>query len=80
MIATLTVETLMDDVLLLPRQTRALLAEKLLDSLDVEEEELSTEWEEELRQRVTQVQAGTVRMIPGQDVWAKVDARLQQQP
>jgi putative addiction module component (TIGR02574 family) len=80
MSAALNLNRLMDDVLLLPHSARALLAEKLLESLDVEDEgEISPEWEAELRKRMEDVRSGKVRMIPAEQVRTELDALLLQQ-
>lgn len=62
-------ENVIRQALQLPREARALLAERLLESLDFEEPfEVSTEWREEIARRCREIDEGTVELIPGEDV------------
>jgi putative addiction module component (TIGR02574 family) len=62
-------ENVMKKALQLPREARALIAEKLLESLDFEEPfEVSSEWKEEIARRCREIDEGTVELIPGEDV------------
>ena len=69
---------IMHNALLLPRDVRALIAEKLLESLDYEEPfELSREWKEEIERRCQEIDNGTVQLIPGDQVLKEATARLE---
>jgi putative addiction module component (TIGR02574 family) len=62
-------ENVIKQALQLPREARALIAEKLLESLDFEEPfEVSSEWREEIARRCREIDEGTVELIPGEDV------------
>ncbi len=62
-------ESVIKQALQLPREARALIAEKLLESLDFEEPfEVSSEWREEIARRCREIDEGTVELIPGEDV------------
>jgi len=62
-------ESLMKKALRLRREARALIAEKLLESLDFEEPfEVSREWREEIARRCREVDEGTATLIPGDKV------------
>ncbi len=62
-------ENVMKQALKLPREARALIAEKLLESLDFEEPfELSREWKEEIARRCLEIDEGTVELIRGEAV------------
>ena len=62
-------ESIMKEALQLPREARALIAEKLLESLDFEEPfEVSSEWKEEIARRCREVDDGTAELIPGDSV------------
>jgi len=62
-------EDVIKQALQLPREARALIAEKLLESLDFEEPfEVSSEWKEEIARRCREIDEGTVELIPGEDV------------
>ena len=56
----------------LPRDERARLAEALIASLE-EEAEVELAWQQEVRRRVKELDAGTVQAIPGEDVLAELD-------
>ena len=71
------VENVVNNALQLPRDARALIAEKLLESLDYEEPfELSTEWKEEIERRCQEIDNGAVQLIPGDQVLKEATARL----
>ncbi len=56
----------------LPRDQRAQLAEALITSLD-EDVEVEHAWAEEVARRLADVRAGTVQLIPTEDVYADLD-------
>jgi len=61
----------------LPTPSRAFVAEKLLETLDYEEDvELSEEWLAEIRRRVVTIEAGQAQMIPAEKVFAAIQGRL----
>ncbi|HEU0014399.1 MAG TPA: addiction module protein [Longimicrobium sp.] len=59
----------------LPRSSRARLAEKLLGSLD-EEDEIEAAWNEEIERRVREIDSGQVKLIPGRQAMAELRARI----
>lgn len=62
-------ETIMKEALQLPREARALIAEKLLESLDLDEPfELSEPWRQEIARRCREIDEGKVELIPGEQV------------
>ena len=70
-------KNIIHDALQLPRDIRALIAEKLLESLDYEEPfELSKEWNEEIERRCQGIDNGTAQLIPGDQVLKEAVARL----
>ena len=70
-------ETIMTEALQLPREVRALIAEKLLESLDVDEPfKISQEWKEEIARRCREIDEGTVDLIPGDEVLKEAAERL----
>jgi putative addiction module component (TIGR02574 family) len=72
----ITAEQIVAEAMELPSQMRAFVAEKLIESLDLEpEEELSPEWNAELDRRCREVDDGTVELIPATDVFAKLYAK-----
>jgi hypothetical protein len=70
-------ESIIEEVLHLPRESRALLAEKLLESLDHDEAfDVSPEWMDEIRKRCREIDAGTVALASSVDVFEELDKSL----
>ena len=66
-----------DEILHLPRESRALLAEKLLESLDYEEGfEVSQVWLDEIRRRCREIDEGTVALSSSERVFEELDSKL----
>ena len=56
----------------LPRRDRARLAEELLDSLQGDSDtEADAAWDREIERRVSEIEAGTVKLISAEDVHAE---------
>jgi putative addiction module component (TIGR02574 family) len=56
----------------LPSHDRARLAEELLDSLQGDtDSEADAAWDREIERRVTEIEAGTVKLISAEDVHAE---------
>ena len=71
-------DKLPEEALLLPADERASLVEKLLQSLNLPTEaEVDRLWIEEAERRVSQIEAGEVEVIPGEQVFAKIRAKYQ---
>jgi putative addiction module component (TIGR02574 family) len=67
----------MKEALQLPREARALIAEKLLESLDFDEPfELSEEWRQEIARRCREIDQGEVELIPGEQVFKEAQVML----
>jgi len=65
-------EKIITEALQLPSQLRALVAERLIESLDFEESgELSPEWEEEVARRCREIDEGLVELVPAETVMAR---------
>lgn len=63
-----------DQALHLPRESRAFLAEKLLESLDFDEAfPVNAEWMEEIHRRCRELDEGKVNLIPAEKVFADLD-------
>ena len=61
----------------LPERDRATLAGLLIETLDpVSEPEVDAAWSEEIKRRLAEIDAGTVELIP----WEEVRAELFDQP
>ena len=62
-------EKLLNDVMSLPKEIRAELADKLLESLnDPDQAEIDAFWQMEAERRVAEIQSGKVNTIPGDQV------------
>jgi putative addiction module component (TIGR02574 family) len=72
------VSELLKKALALPAETRAALAESLLESLDEEpvDEGVEAAWSEEIKRRIEEIDSGKVQMIPYEEVRRRLAARL----
>lgn len=69
----MTVEQIVDEALGLPSEARALLADRLVESLDPAEDGYVRQlWMEEARRRRDEVRSGRVQTIPGEEALALV--------
>ncbi len=68
------------EALELPIEERASLAHRLILSLDedVAEDQVEVEraWEDEIRRRVAEIEAGTAELIPAEQVFSEIRARV----
>lgn len=69
-------ERLEAEVLHLPRLDRTKLATRLLESLDNDDSEVSPEWREELRRRVSDIDSGNAPLISADMLWSEVNQRF----
>jgi putative addiction module component (TIGR02574 family) len=70
-------DAIITEVLSLSPQARAFVAEKLIESLDSEEEViLSSAWKEEVRKRCSEIDEGTAELHDAEDVFARAYAAL----
>lgn len=71
-----TTDRITEEVLSLPVDARLGLVEKLLTSLNLPlDEEVDRLWAEEAERRVTQVEAGEAKLIPGEEVFSKIRSK-----
>ena len=69
----LTVEQIAEEALALPSEARALLADRLVESLDpAEDGRIHQLWAAEALRRRNEVRSGQVRTIPGDEALARV--------
>lgn len=69
----MTVEQIADEALALPSEARALLADRLVESLDPAEDGYIRQlWMREARRRVDEVRRGEVKTIPADEAFAQV--------
>jgi putative addiction module component (TIGR02574 family) len=74
----MTIEDLLAQVLPLPRQERARVAEQLLSSLEEPEEQVAVAWACELERRSREIAEGKVQAIEWETVRAEVLKELEQ--
>ena len=74
--ATANLRSIRKDLLALPRATRALLAQELLESLDEGTEEIEKEWAIEADPRYKEKKSGKVKCVPGKEVLGRVRNRF----
>ena len=71
-----TYEEIMSAALALPPRERVLLAEYLMDSLHPEDQErIDALWAEEAERRDREIEDGTVKAIPGEEVVNRLRSR-----
>ena len=69
----MSVNQMLAEALTLPAHVRGFIAEKLLESLDYEEDfQLSEEWLNEVRRRAREIDEGIVTTIPASQVFAEL--------
>jgi len=69
----MSVEQIAEEALALPSEARALLADRLVESLDPAEDGLIRQvWMREARRRINEVRSGEVKTIPSEDAFAQV--------
>jgi putative addiction module component (TIGR02574 family) len=67
------IDKVFSEALLLPSDVRMSLVEKLLASLNLPTHaEIDRLWAEEAEQRISQIDRGDVKLIPGDEVFAKI--------
>ncbi|WP_232215177.1 addiction module protein [Methylovulum miyakonense] len=72
------IQAIEQEVLHLPIEERARLAEKLLSSLDaLSEQEIEKLWLVEAQRRASEIDNGTVRLVSAEEVERKIQAILQ---
>lgn len=74
---TITVEQIAEEALSLPSEARALLADRLVKSLDpVEDGYMRQLWMKEARRRIAEVRGGSVETIDGVEAFAQIRAAI----
>jgi len=74
--ATIT-EKIFDEALSLPADARMNLVEKLITSLNMPlDKEIERLWAKEAELRISQIEEGKAKLIPGEDVFRKIREKL----
>jgi hypothetical protein len=70
-------QKILDEARQLPPEEREWVAELLLiDDERISAAEVKAAWDEEIKRRLNEIDSGAVKMIPGDEVLARMDARL----
>ncbi len=56
----------------LPAEDRVRLAEELLATVQEADTEIEAAWEDEIRRRIAEIDSGTAKLIPAEEVFAEV--------
>ena len=73
---TTTNDRVIEEALSLPADARLSLVEKLLTSLNLPiDEDIDRLWAEEAEQRVSQLEEGKAKLVPGEEVFAKIKSK-----
>ena len=72
-------EEILQQLLALPVETRAAIADKLLESIDPPDERNQRLWAEEAERRITAFERGEMEAVPGDEVFAKLRAKFPKQ-
>jgi putative addiction module component (TIGR02574 family) len=69
-------DKVIEEALSLPADIRLNLVEKLITSLNLPiDEDIDRLWAEEAERRISQIEAGEVRLVPGEEVFSKIRAK-----
>ena len=69
-------DRVIEEALSLPADVRISLIEKLLTSLNLPvDEEIDRLWAEEAERRVSQIEEGKAKLVPGEEVFTKIRAK-----
>ena len=69
-------DRVIEEALSLPADLRLSLVEKLLTSLNLPiDEDIDRLWAEEAERRVSQIEKGKIKLVPGEEVFAKIRAK-----
>ena len=69
-------DRVIEEALSLPADIRLNLVEKLITSLNLPiDEDIDRLWAEEAERRISQIEAGEVRLVPGEKVFSKIRAK-----
>ena len=72
------IDRVTEDALSLPTENRLILVEKLLKSLNLPiNEEIERLWAEEAELRVSQIESGKAKLVPGEEVFTKIKEKYE---
>ena len=68
---------LIEEVISLPVEERAIVADSILRSLNPPESEIDREWAKVAQRRLAELRSGEVQPVPGEQVFARVWKRFE---
>lgn len=69
-------DRIIEEALMMPAEIRLNLVEKLITSLNLPiDEEIDRLWAEEAERRISQMEAGEVKRVPGEAVFSRIRAK-----
>lgn len=71
-----TTKKLIDEILSLPVEERAVIADSLLKSLNPPDHDIDKKWIATAKRRLQEIRTGKVKPIPGDEVFAEVHERF----
>jgi putative addiction module component (TIGR02574 family) len=72
-----TMEEVIEEVISLPVEERAIVADAILRSLNPPESEIDREWAKVAQQRLAELRSGEVKPVSGEQVFARVWKRFE---
>jgi putative addiction module component (TIGR02574 family) len=72
----MSINNIIDEVLTLPVEERALIADSLLCSLNKPDKSIDTKWTETAKRRLEELRYGKIKAVPGEEVFAKINKRF----
>jgi len=77
-VVTSVTKKILEDALALPEEQRATLVAALNESLETTEDDLTPQWKAEIARRIEAVERGDSRLIPGDEVEARIRKTLRE--
>ena len=72
----MSINNIIDEVLTLPVEERALIADSLLRSLNKPDKSIDAKWTETAKRRLEELRSGKVKPVSGEEVFAKIIKRF----
>ncbi len=73
----MTMKELIEEVISLPVEERAVVADSILRSLNPPESDIDRKWAQVAQRRLEELRSGKVRAIPGEQVFARIWKRFE---
>jgi putative addiction module component (TIGR02574 family) len=73
----MTMKELIDEVISLPVEERAVVADSILRSLNPPESDFDRKWAQVAEHRLAELRSGKIKPVPGEQVFAKIWKRFE---